>query len=122
MQNNPINEPSPLAGVNNWPQLNAAARLLLDQMKSFDVAQTEEDSLELLQRQISAWQALIEHSEQLLATTNVEEHRNNLQWLNALNSELIATTEKWRETLSGRLSGQLKTRTALNAYTDQEQR
>ena len=111
-----------MEGITNWPQLNAAAGLLLDHIKSFDVETTDEESLEFLQREITAWQLLIEHSEQLIATTNVEEHRDNLQRLNALNSELIATTAKWRETLSGKLSGQLKTRTALNAYNDQEQR
>ena len=118
LQNNPADGQSPLEGITNWPQLSAAAGLLLDHIKSFDVEATDEESLELLQRQITAWQSLIEHSEQLIATTNVEEHRDNLQMLSALNTELIRLTEKWRETLSSKLSGQLKTRTALNAYTN----
>lgn len=117
-----MKDTSPLDEIKNWPQLNTAASLLMRQITAFDVHRASEGDIELLQKQISAWQTLVQHSDSLLAATDPTEHHENLQQLSDQNRQLVKLCGEWREALSAKLSGQLKTRNALNAYTDLNQR
>lgn len=112
-------ESSLLDNLTTWPQFNAAADLLYTQILEFDLKSAEQPEIEQLEAQMTAWQRLVMLSDTLLISSTADESSENLRKLAHQNAQLVKATEAWRSELSNRLSEQLKTRSALDAYTAQ---